>query len=165
MRNKDCMITRNTRTQCQYCRFQKCQVIGMTVKGPCRFSSNFSHALLVQKEQRSNKHHAWRIFSLRSLATFVKHRPAAFTSVNISMFSLSHSKSSFLGAITCEGCKVSFFSRENPRQIRIEHRASSGEASRREHRVGTSAWTMADVRSTCRREMPVDTVDSNGAFK
>ena len=33
VRNKDCMITRNTRTQCQYCRFQKCQMIGMTVKG------------------------------------------------------------------------------------------------------------------------------------
>ncbi|CAF1146014.1 unnamed protein product [Adineta steineri] len=35
VRNKECMITRNTRTQCQYCRFQKCKLIGMTVKeGP-----------------------------------------------------------------------------------------------------------------------------------
>jgi hypothetical protein len=33
VRNKDCMITRNTRTQCQYCRFQKCKTIGMTIKG------------------------------------------------------------------------------------------------------------------------------------
>ncbi|CAF2073407.1 unnamed protein product [Rotaria magnacalcarata] len=32
VRNKDCIITRNTRTQCQYCRFQKCKIIGMTVK-------------------------------------------------------------------------------------------------------------------------------------
>ncbi|UJR16012.1 hypothetical protein I4U23_002927 [Adineta vaga] len=32
VKNKDCMITRNTRTQCQYCRFQKCLMIGMTVK-------------------------------------------------------------------------------------------------------------------------------------
>ncbi|CAF1352745.1 unnamed protein product [Adineta steineri] len=32
VKNKDCMITRNTRTQCQYCRFQKCRIIGMTVK-------------------------------------------------------------------------------------------------------------------------------------
>jgi len=27
------MITRNTRTQCQYCRFQKCKFVGMAVKG------------------------------------------------------------------------------------------------------------------------------------
>ncbi|UJR30567.1 hypothetical protein I4U23_018096 [Adineta vaga] len=33
VRNKDCLITRNTRTQCQYCRFQKCKSVGMTVKG------------------------------------------------------------------------------------------------------------------------------------
>ncbi|CAF0790510.1 unnamed protein product [Rotaria sp. Silwood1] len=32
VRNKDCIITRNNRTQCQYCRFQKCKTIGMTVK-------------------------------------------------------------------------------------------------------------------------------------
>jgi hypothetical protein len=37
------MITRNTRTQCQYCRFQKCQIIGMTVKGLVRLiTENFS---------------------------------------------------------------------------------------------------------------------------
>ncbi len=37
------MITRNTRTQCQYCRFQKCQIIGMTVKGLIRLiTENFS---------------------------------------------------------------------------------------------------------------------------
>jgi hypothetical protein len=33
VRNKDCMITRNIRAQCQYCRFQKCKTIGMTIKG------------------------------------------------------------------------------------------------------------------------------------
>jgi hypothetical protein len=33
VRNKDCLITRNTRTQCQFCRFQKCQIIGMTING------------------------------------------------------------------------------------------------------------------------------------
>ncbi|CAF1622127.1 unnamed protein product, partial [Adineta ricciae] len=32
VRSKDCVITRNTRTQCQYCRFQKCKFVGMTVK-------------------------------------------------------------------------------------------------------------------------------------
>jgi hypothetical protein len=30
IRNKDCVIVRTTRTQCQYCRFQKCKEVGMT---------------------------------------------------------------------------------------------------------------------------------------
>ncbi|KAI0979373.1 hypothetical protein GJ496_003114, partial [Pomphorhynchus laevis] len=31
-RNKDCTVTRNTRTQCQYCRFNKCLSVGMSAK-------------------------------------------------------------------------------------------------------------------------------------
>lgn len=31
-RAKDCIITRNTRTQCQYCRFDKCVAVGMSAK-------------------------------------------------------------------------------------------------------------------------------------
>lgn len=30
LRNQDCVIVRTTRTQCQYCRFQKCKEVGMT---------------------------------------------------------------------------------------------------------------------------------------
>ncbi|KAL7676680.1 hypothetical protein ACOME3_002928 [Neoechinorhynchus agilis] len=31
-RQRDCVMTRNTRTQCQFCRYQKCVAIGMTAK-------------------------------------------------------------------------------------------------------------------------------------
>ena len=31
LRNKECVIMRTTRTQCQYCRFQKCKEVGMTI--------------------------------------------------------------------------------------------------------------------------------------
>ncbi|CAF0776371.1 unnamed protein product [Brachionus calyciflorus] len=31
IRNKDCVIVRTTRTQCQFCRFQKCKEVGMTI--------------------------------------------------------------------------------------------------------------------------------------
>jgi hypothetical protein len=30
IRNRDCVILRSTRTQCQYCRFKKCKEVGMT---------------------------------------------------------------------------------------------------------------------------------------
>ncbi|CAF0776353.1 unnamed protein product, partial [Brachionus calyciflorus] len=30
IRNQDCVIVRTTRTQCQFCRFQKCKEVGMT---------------------------------------------------------------------------------------------------------------------------------------
>ncbi len=33
VRNKDCIIARATRTQCQYCRYKKCKEVGMTING------------------------------------------------------------------------------------------------------------------------------------
>ena len=33
VRNRDCVIDRATRTQCQYCRFKKCKEVGMTING------------------------------------------------------------------------------------------------------------------------------------
>ena len=39
MRDKKCIITRTTRTQCQYCRYTKCIEVGMKLSG--KFSSSF----------------------------------------------------------------------------------------------------------------------------
>lgn len=36
VRNKDCVIDRATRTQCQFCRFKKCKEVGMTINGKNR---------------------------------------------------------------------------------------------------------------------------------
>ena len=33
VRNQECVIVRTTRTQCQFCRFQKCKEVGMTNSG------------------------------------------------------------------------------------------------------------------------------------
>ena len=38
LRNQDCVIVRTTRTQCQYCRFQKCKEVGMTINGKYNLS-------------------------------------------------------------------------------------------------------------------------------
>ncbi len=38
IRNKDCVIVRTTRTQCQYCRFKKCKEVGMTINGKSYYS-------------------------------------------------------------------------------------------------------------------------------
>ncbi|CAF0931697.1 unnamed protein product [Didymodactylos carnosus] len=75
VRNKDCIITRNTRTQCQYCRFQKCKMVGMTVK------------------------------VLGGLETQQTPRVAdIFAQISCYVCSASSSGIHF-GAITCEGCK------------------------------------------------------------
>lgn len=33
IREKNCLITRTTRTQCQYCRYEKCVTVGMNLTG------------------------------------------------------------------------------------------------------------------------------------
>lgn len=41
VKNKNCLINRETRTQCQYCRYKKCKEVGMTNSGiNCNFLKN-----------------------------------------------------------------------------------------------------------------------------
>jgi hypothetical protein len=41
IRDKKCIITRTTRTQCQYCRYAKCIEVGMKLSGKIYSFSNF----------------------------------------------------------------------------------------------------------------------------
>ena len=49
MKDKNCLITRTTRTQCQYCRYAKCIQVGMKLSGKelCIHQTN-DHIVVVE---------------------------------------------------------------------------------------------------------------------
>ena len=54
MKDKTCLITRTTRTQCQYCRYTKCINVGMKLSGKeFIYSKNLLIKLLNRRNTKS----------------------------------------------------------------------------------------------------------------
>ena len=92
LRNQDCVIVRATRTQCQYCRFQKCKEVGMTNNG-----------IFIRFEISK--------LPMVFILFFIKENPNSPTVAEIfkgfpCCVCKAPSSGVHFGAITCEGCKV-----------------------------------------------------------
>ncbi len=90
MRDSQCIITRTTRTQCQFCRYAKCIAIGMKITGIFLFS----------------------IFSIDFIRNFLEECPnpkteEIFKDIPCAVCQSASSGIHF-GATTCEGCKGFF---------------------------------------------------------
>jgi hypothetical protein len=53
MKDKKCLITRTTRTQCQYCRYSKCIEVGMKLSGKLFLVDKLSFELYNRRKSKS----------------------------------------------------------------------------------------------------------------